>query len=87
MYEFDLILLLLQQMCVYLIIAWFLSKTPLFDAPRDKSPHIREINDTVAAFQYLQKNYNFMYQYQNSWSLKWVILAFEAIQSLVLTRD
>lgn len=30
MYEFDLILLLLQQMCVYLIIAWFLSKTPLF---------------------------------------------------------
>lgn len=57
------------------------------DAPRDKSPHIREINDTVAAFQYLQKNYNFMYQYQNSWSLKWVILAFEAIQSLVLTRD
>ena len=59
----------------------------LHDAPRDKSPHIREINDTVAAFQYLQKNYNFMYQYQNSWSLKWVILAFEAIQSLVLTRD
>ncbi|EKC6284888.1 hypothetical protein OP417_001978 [Escherichia coli] len=59
----------------------------LIDAPRDKSPHIREINDTVAAFQYLQKNYNFMYQYQNSWSLKWVILAFEAIQSLVLTRD
>lgn len=34
-----------------------------FDAPRDKSPHIREINDTVAAFQYLQKNYNFIYQF------------------------
>lgn len=33
------------------------------DAPRDKSPHIREINDTVAAFQYLQKNYNFIYQF------------------------
>ncbi|MEQ4924121.1 sensor histidine kinase [Proteus hauseri] len=30
MYEFNLVLLLLQQMCVYLIIAWFLSKTPLF---------------------------------------------------------
>ncbi|RZI05985.1 sensor histidine kinase, partial [Staphylococcus aureus] len=30
MYEFDLILLLLNKMCVYLIIAWFLSKTPLF---------------------------------------------------------
>lgn len=29
MYEFDLILLLLQQMCVYLVIAWALSKTPL----------------------------------------------------------
>ncbi|EPL9568763.1 LytS/YhcK type 5TM receptor domain-containing protein [Providencia rettgeri] len=29
MYEFDLILLLLQQMCVYLVIAWALSRTPL----------------------------------------------------------
>lgn len=29
MYVFDLLLLLLQQMCVYLIIAWILSKTPL----------------------------------------------------------
>ncbi|KPD04219.1 sensor histidine kinase [Moellerella wisconsensis] len=29
MYEFDLVLLLLQQMCVYLVIAWALSKTPL----------------------------------------------------------
>lgn len=28
MYAFDLLLLLLQQMCVYLIIAWILSKTP-----------------------------------------------------------
>lgn len=32
------------------------------DAPRDKSPHIREINDIVAAFQYLQKNYSFISQ-------------------------
>ncbi|AXG44726.1 sensor histidine kinase [Photorhabdus laumondii subsp. laumondii] len=30
MYEFNLVLLLLQQMCVYLVIAWLLSKTPLF---------------------------------------------------------
>lgn len=30
MYEFKLILLLLQQMCVYLVIAYLLSKTPLF---------------------------------------------------------
>ncbi|WGL95147.1 LytTR family transcriptional regulator DNA-binding domain-containing protein [Arsenophonus nasoniae] len=35
MYVFDLLILLLQQMCVYLIIAWILSKTlskkcPLF---------------------------------------------------------
>ncbi|WP_036770386.1 sensor histidine kinase [Photorhabdus australis] len=30
MYEFSLVLLLLQQMCVYLVIAWLLSKTPLF---------------------------------------------------------
>ncbi|WP_114193335.1 sensor histidine kinase [Edaphovirga cremea] len=30
MYEFNLILLLLQQMCVYLVIAYLLSKTPLF---------------------------------------------------------
>nr|WP_314264095.1 sensor histidine kinase [uncultured Moellerella sp.] len=29
MFEFDLVLLLLQQMCVYLVIAWVLSKTPL----------------------------------------------------------
>src|SRR5471030_2236977 len=30
MYEFNLVLLLLQQMCVYLVIAYLLSKTPLF---------------------------------------------------------
>ncbi|KMJ46028.1 histidine kinase [Xenorhabdus khoisanae] len=30
MYEFNLVLLLLQQMCIYLVIAWLLSKTPLF---------------------------------------------------------
>ncbi|ANE74554.1 sensor histidine kinase [Dickeya solani] len=30
MYEFKLVLLLLQQMCVYLVIAYLLSKTPLF---------------------------------------------------------
>ncbi|CAK9883871.1 MAG: Sensor histidine kinase BtsS [Candidatus Erwinia impunctatus] len=30
MYEFDLILLLLQQMCVFLVIAWLMSKTRLF---------------------------------------------------------
>ncbi|HDJ1440994.1 TPA: sensor histidine kinase [Serratia rubidaea] len=30
MYEFDQVLLLLQQMCVYLVIAYLLSKTPLF---------------------------------------------------------
>ena len=30
MYEFDLVLLLLQQMCVFLVIAWLMSKTPLF---------------------------------------------------------
>ncbi|MDC9588020.1 sensor histidine kinase [Xenorhabdus sp. XENO-10] len=30
MYEFNLVLLLLQQMCVYLVTAWLLSKTPLF---------------------------------------------------------
>lgn len=30
MYEFTLILLLLRQMCVYLVIAYLLSKTPLF---------------------------------------------------------
>lgn len=30
MYAFDLLLLLLQQMCVYLIIAWILSKTPAY---------------------------------------------------------
>lgn len=29
MYPFDLLLLLLQKICVYLIIAWILSKTPL----------------------------------------------------------
>ncbi|VTO26759.1 autolysin sensor kinase [Klebsiella pneumoniae] len=26
MYEFDLVLLLLQQMCVFLVIAWLMSK-------------------------------------------------------------
>lgn len=30
MYEFDLVLLLLQQMCVFLVIAWLMSKTRLF---------------------------------------------------------
>ena len=30
MYEFNLILLLLQQMCVFLVIAWLMSKTRLF---------------------------------------------------------
>ncbi|PYB01403.1 LytS/YhcK type 5TM receptor domain-containing protein, partial [Serratia marcescens] len=30
MYEFNQVLLLLQQMCVYLVIAYLLSKTPLF---------------------------------------------------------
>lgn len=30
MYEFNLVLLLLQQMCVYLVIAWLMSKTRLF---------------------------------------------------------
>ena len=30
MYEFNLVLLLLQQMCVFLVIAWLMSKTPLF---------------------------------------------------------
>ncbi|NDL62998.1 sensor histidine kinase [Acerihabitans arboris] len=30
MHEFNLVLLLLQQMCVYLVIAYLLSKTPLF---------------------------------------------------------
>ncbi|EBI0588547.1 glucosamine-6-phosphate deaminase [Salmonella enterica] len=30
----------------------------VFDAPRDKCAHFREINGTAAAFQYLQKNYN-----------------------------
>ena len=30
MYEFNLVLLLLQQMCVFLVIAWLISKTPLF---------------------------------------------------------
>ncbi|TCV95078.1 sensor histidine kinase [Biostraticola tofi] len=30
MYEFHLVLLLLQQMCVYLVIAYLLSKTPIF---------------------------------------------------------
>ena len=29
MYDYNLIFLLLQQMCVYLVIAWVLSKTPL----------------------------------------------------------
>ena len=29
MYDPNLIFLLLQQMCVYLVIAWVLSKTPL----------------------------------------------------------
>jgi LytS/YehU family sensor histidine kinase len=27
MYEFNLVLLLLQQMCVFLVIAWLMSKT------------------------------------------------------------
>ncbi|GAB0506965.1 two-component regulatory system sensor histidine kinase BtsS [Escherichia coli] len=30
MYDFNLVLLLLQQMCVFLVIAWLMSKTPLF---------------------------------------------------------
>lgn len=30
MYEFNLVLLLLQQMCVFLVIAWLMSKTRLF---------------------------------------------------------
>ncbi len=30
MYEFNLVLLLLQQMCVFLVIAWVMSKTRLF---------------------------------------------------------
>lgn len=30
MFEFSQVLLLLQQMCVYLVIAYLLSKTPLF---------------------------------------------------------
>lgn len=30
MFEFTQVLLLLQQMCVYLVIAYLLSKTPLF---------------------------------------------------------
>ncbi|QJW53332.1 Sensor histidine kinase BtsS [Serratia plymuthica] len=30
MFEFNQVLLLLQQMCVYLVIAYLLSKTPLF---------------------------------------------------------
>lgn len=29
----------------------------LFDAPRDKCAHFREINGIAAAFQHLQKNY------------------------------
>lgn len=29
MYEFNLVLLLLQQMCVFLVIAWLMSKTRL----------------------------------------------------------
>lgn len=29
----------------------------VFDAPRDKCAHFREINGIAAAFQYLQKNY------------------------------
>lgn len=45
------------------MIAFALMRDTPHDAPRDKSPHIREINDTVAAFQYLQKNYNFIYQF------------------------
>ncbi|EMW2841527.1 TPA: glucosamine-6-phosphate deaminase [Yersinia enterocolitica] len=31
----------------------------LFDAPRDKCVHFREINGIAAAFHPLQKNYNF----------------------------
>lgn len=30
LYDFNLVLLLLQQMCVFLVIAWLMSKTPLF---------------------------------------------------------
>lgn len=30
----------------------------IYDAPRDKCVHFREINGIAAAFQYLQKNYN-----------------------------
>ena len=30
MYDYNLVLLLLQQMCVFLVIAWLMSKTPLF---------------------------------------------------------
>ncbi|MCP6519608.1 hypothetical protein NL464_28355, partial [Klebsiella pneumoniae] len=30
MYEFDLVLLLLQQICVFLVISWVRSKTRLF---------------------------------------------------------
>lgn len=30
MYDFNLVLLLLQQMCVFLVIVWLMSKTPLF---------------------------------------------------------
>lgn len=33
-------------------------KKPADDAARDKYAHFREINSTVAMFQYLQKNYN-----------------------------
>lgn len=32
-------------------------RAKLFDAPRDKCAHFREINGIAAAFQYLQKNY------------------------------
>ncbi|EBI1609073.1 glucosamine-6-phosphate deaminase [Salmonella enterica] len=35
-----------------------LLRRTLFDAPRDKCAHFREINGIAAAFQYLQKNYN-----------------------------
>ncbi|ECA3437647.1 glucosamine-6-phosphate deaminase [Salmonella enterica subsp. enterica serovar Indiana] len=33
------------------------SPRAIYDAPRDKCAHFREINGIAAAFQHLQKNY------------------------------